>query len=216
MDGDDERRGGPSVHAAFAREHKSAGTRRELGRCWRRTWRRALRGSSRRARRFDPQRLREGLLAFGRMHGEVVYGQQLDLLHHEDVTRMHELKTGSYTVRGPLRARRLARRRERRATARARALRRAARPGVPAARRLARRVRRSGADRQAGRQRPPRGQAFIAGGRSARGILPISAIARRSTGRSAIRTPAMTRSRARSNCWSVRARASASRRGCAR
>ena len=37
------------------------------------------------------------------MHGEVVYGQQLDLQHHDDVARMHQLKTGSYTVRGPLR-----------------------------------------------------------------------------------------------------------------
>jgi geranylgeranyl diphosphate synthase type I len=36
------------------------------------------------------------------MHFEVVCGQQLDLLGHEAVTLVHHLKTGSYTVRGPV------------------------------------------------------------------------------------------------------------------
>jgi geranylgeranyl diphosphate synthase, type I len=36
------------------------------------------------------------------MHFEVVCGQQLDLLGHENVSLVHDLKTGSYTVRGPL------------------------------------------------------------------------------------------------------------------
>jgi geranylgeranyl diphosphate synthase type I len=50
---------------------------------------------------FSAPRLREGLTAFGRMHFEVVCGQQLDLLEHDDVALVHQLKTGSYTVRGP-------------------------------------------------------------------------------------------------------------------
>jgi geranylgeranyl diphosphate synthase type I len=33
----------------------------------------------------------------------VVFGQQLDLVGHPDIARVHRLKTGSYTVRGPLR-----------------------------------------------------------------------------------------------------------------
>jgi geranylgeranyl diphosphate synthase type I len=52
---------------------------------------------------FPEARLREALAAFGQMHFEVVCGQQLDLLGHPDVALVHNLKTGSYTVRGPLR-----------------------------------------------------------------------------------------------------------------
>ena len=34
---------------------------------------------------------------------EVFFGQHLDLVAHRNVERMYDLKTGSYTVRGPLR-----------------------------------------------------------------------------------------------------------------
>jgi geranylgeranyl diphosphate synthase type I len=102
MDGDEERRGGPAVHVAFAREHGNAALGASLAMLASdlaagMAWELAV-GAP-----FAPEHLRDGLLEFGRMHSEVVYGQQLDLLHHEDVTRMHELKTGSYTVCGPLR-----------------------------------------------------------------------------------------------------------------
>jgi len=50
----------------------------------------------------DPDR-RAALTAVAlRMHEEVIVGQQLDVLAVEDVTRMQQLKTGSYTLRGPL------------------------------------------------------------------------------------------------------------------
>jgi geranylgeranyl diphosphate synthase type I len=52
--------------------------------------------------RFPSGRTREALHAFGSMHMEVVFGQQLDLLAHEDVTLTQHLKTGSYTMRGPM------------------------------------------------------------------------------------------------------------------
>ncbi len=39
---------------------------------------------------------------FIRMHREVVVGQELDLRASGDVARMHALKTGSYTIEGPL------------------------------------------------------------------------------------------------------------------
>ncbi len=102
MDHDEERRGGPAVHAALRDAHDGdvhlgnslailAGnlasacaweliTRVDLGR---ETGRRVI----------D---------VFLRMHQEVVYGQQLDLLESLDVSLMQQLKTGSYTVRGPL------------------------------------------------------------------------------------------------------------------
>lgn len=52
---------------------------------------------------FPNGRRAEALSAFQDMHLEVVFGQQLDLLAHEDVTLTQHLKTGSYTMRGPMR-----------------------------------------------------------------------------------------------------------------
>ncbi|MCA9610425.1 MAG: polyprenyl synthetase family protein [Myxococcales bacterium] len=102
MDRDDERRGGPSVHAALRAAH---GGEDHLGAslailagnlasaC---AWELMTRGEHSRA-------VERGLVEeFLRMHQEVVYGQQLDLLATSDVSLMQQLKTGSYTVRGPL------------------------------------------------------------------------------------------------------------------
>ncbi len=93
MDGDDERRGGPSAHAALRARFAPhladslAILAGNLACAW--SWR--LFGS-------DP-RVREVVL---RMHEEVLVGQALDLMAVEDVARMHRLKTGSYTLRGPM------------------------------------------------------------------------------------------------------------------
>ena len=102
MDGDEERRGGPSVHAALRDEH---GGDAHLGaslailagnlasaQAWE-LLSQAVRGEAERDRALE---------VFLRMHQEVVFGQQLDLLATEDVSLMQQLKTGSYTVRGPL------------------------------------------------------------------------------------------------------------------
>ncbi len=101
MDGDEQRRGGPAVHAALSRARADAqlgaslailasdlgcGLAFELIAC----------------APFPAARRREAIEAFGAMHFEVVCGQQLDLLGHADVALVHRLKTGSYTVRGPL------------------------------------------------------------------------------------------------------------------
>jgi len=102
MDGDEQRRGGPSVHAALARKRGQAQLgaslailAADLASGW--AWEQIS------AAPFPIARLREALAAFGQMHFEVVCGQQLDLLGHADVALVHDLKTGSYTVRGPLR-----------------------------------------------------------------------------------------------------------------
>jgi len=101
MDGDDERRGAPSVHAHFRDalndEHLGASLGvlagdLASGFAW------ELLGTS----PFPAGRAAEGHAAFAKLHQEVVFGQQLDLLKHEDVALVHQLKTGSYTVRGPL------------------------------------------------------------------------------------------------------------------
>ena len=93
MDGDDERRGGPSVHAALQPEHDPhtaaslAILAGNLACAW--SWR--LFGTD--------EAVTEVVL---RMHEEVLIGQQLDLLAVQDVSRMQQLKTGSYTLRGPM------------------------------------------------------------------------------------------------------------------
>lgn len=102
MDQDDERRGGPSVHVALARARGDARLGASLAilagdiACsigW------ELLASA----PFPAHRLREALALYSAMHFDVVCGQQLDLLGHADVALTHKLKTGSYTVRGPLR-----------------------------------------------------------------------------------------------------------------
>jgi geranylgeranyl diphosphate synthase type I len=103
MDGDLTRRGGPSVHAALTtkfgtaqRGSSSAILASDL------TWSlsvETLLG----IQRISPDKRIEVLSTFLRIHEDVVFGQQLDLLGmSEDVEAMHDLKTGSYTIRGPL------------------------------------------------------------------------------------------------------------------
>jgi geranylgeranyl diphosphate synthase, type I len=101
MDDDEERRGGPATHVAFLREVGDAKLAASLA---------ILAGDIAagfafellHSTRFPPRRAAAALQAFTTMHFEVVCGQQLDLLGHEAVTLTHHLKTGSYTVRGPV------------------------------------------------------------------------------------------------------------------
>lgn len=101
MDGDLERRGGPSVHAKLAADHGDQHVGASLamlaadfasGFAWELLARAP----------FPVGRLRQGMATYSRMHFEVICGQQLDLLEHPDVRLVHDLKSGSYTVRGPL------------------------------------------------------------------------------------------------------------------
>ncbi|HEY4120858.1 MAG TPA: polyprenyl synthetase family protein, partial [Byssovorax sp.] len=102
MDGDLLRRGGPSAHAALAKVHgdvklgeASAVLASDL------TWGLAV-GCLSGCKAPLPRKI-EALDVFLRVHRDVVFGQQLDLLGRaEDVEAMHTLKTGSYTVKGPL------------------------------------------------------------------------------------------------------------------
>ncbi|MCB9666578.1 MAG: polyprenyl synthetase family protein [Myxococcales bacterium] len=101
MDQDNERRGGRSVHAHFAdlTENNHLGASLAV-----------LAGDLASAFAWevmseclhhDP--LQPELLSqFARMHQEVVMGQHQDIGKSDDVYRMYDLKTGSYTVRGPL------------------------------------------------------------------------------------------------------------------
>ncbi|MFO0758227.1 MAG: polyprenyl synthetase family protein [Byssovorax sp.] len=101
MDGDNTRRGGPSVHAALASalgDHLGAGSAMLSSDL---TFGMAFHVLTH--IEAPASALVETIRAFAKMNEDVVIGQQIDLLGHaEDVEAMHDLKTGSYTVRGPL------------------------------------------------------------------------------------------------------------------
>ncbi|MBK8171437.1 MAG: polyprenyl synthetase family protein [Sandaracinaceae bacterium] len=101
MDEDSERRGGPTVHVALAREVGNAHLGNSLA---------ILAGDLASTYAWDllvqgaraAGRLDETIDAFRQMQEEVVLGQELDIRASLAVERMQDLKTGSYTVRGPL------------------------------------------------------------------------------------------------------------------
>lgn len=102
MDRDPVRRGGPAVHALLAKQYRSdwlgqsaAILAGDLGV--------ALATEALSRVEVPPTRMPSLLAAFASMQADAVAGQQLDLLGSiDDVERTYELKTGSYTVRGPL------------------------------------------------------------------------------------------------------------------
>ena len=103
MDGDRVRRGGPSVHVALAQrfrsEHKGNASAILAG-----DYAVALACDALARVQTDPRRLRGAFAAFAEMQLGAVAGQQLDMVGRgRDVELGYALKTGSYTVEGPLR-----------------------------------------------------------------------------------------------------------------
>jgi geranylgeranyl diphosphate synthase, type I len=102
MDRDDTRRGGPSVHAALAARlgdvHLGAASALLASDL---AWNLAFEVLA--SIELPPQRVVAAIGLFTRIHQDVIVGQEIDLIGRaEDVEAMHALKTGSYTVRGPL------------------------------------------------------------------------------------------------------------------
>jgi geranylgeranyl diphosphate synthase type I len=102
MDRDDVRRGGPAVHAMMARHHGSRAAGDAAG---------VLAGDFAAALALETllcadaqaDRVVEATRIFARIQQDAVCGQEIDLGGNaSDVEIMHDLKTGSYTVRGPL------------------------------------------------------------------------------------------------------------------
>ena len=103
MDDDDVRRGGPTVHRMLAGPGDGEGAR-QRGRdlailagdlaC---VAARMMLEDSGAPRIGDAQRV------LATMEWEVIHGQLLDVTGSPDVATMHDLKTGSYTTRGPVR-----------------------------------------------------------------------------------------------------------------
>ena len=103
MDDDSIRRGGPSVHASLGKQYRS----RDRG-----AWSAILAGdlavamaTEALARTDIPaSRMPRVFACFAQMQGDAVIGQQLDVTGRaRSVEDVYALKTGSYTVRGPLR-----------------------------------------------------------------------------------------------------------------
>jgi geranylgeranyl diphosphate synthase type I len=101
MDQDDERRGGPALHRLFADrtgdEHLGASLAILAGDLGNGFAIELVAGSP-----MAPERRAQALEVFWEMQQDVVWGQGLDLLAYPDVALIQRLKTGSYSVRGPL------------------------------------------------------------------------------------------------------------------
>ncbi len=107
MDGDVERRGGPSAHVALARKlgkgplapERAGAVGALLGSDL--VW--GLSVAALAAAKVDATLRVRAIDELLRIHEDVVAGQVIDTLaKNADVELLHDLKTGSYTVRGPL------------------------------------------------------------------------------------------------------------------
>jgi geranylgeranyl diphosphate synthase type I len=102
MDGDLTRRGGPSVHASLAgslgNAHLGASSAMLASDLTCNLAVAVVAGID-----LPAPRVLATLRLLTRIHEDVILGQQIDMMGRaEDVEAMHALKTGSYTVRGPL------------------------------------------------------------------------------------------------------------------
>ncbi len=103
MDGDLVRRGGPAVHAHLAKrfrsEHKGHASGILAG-----DYASAVALEALSQVEMKPGNALPALACFAEMQLDAIAGQQLDLIGGDyDVELAYQLKTGSYTVRGPLR-----------------------------------------------------------------------------------------------------------------
>ena len=102
MDQDRMRRGGPAVHVLLTKRYRSthlgqasAVLAGDLGV--------ALATEALARVEVPPERVPQLFSVFAQMQSDAIAGQELDVLGREaDVERVYTLKTGSYTVRGPL------------------------------------------------------------------------------------------------------------------
>ncbi len=101
MDGDTVRRGGPTVHVslakAFGNDHLGASVAILAGDMGCAIAQELVVNAP-----LPSGRLRAVMSALILMQREVVLGQTLDVLGARDIDAVHDLKTGSYTVRGPI------------------------------------------------------------------------------------------------------------------
>ncbi|MCS6797533.1 MAG: polyprenyl synthetase family protein [Myxococcota bacterium] len=102
MDQDEQRRGGPSVLGRLRRMHPDDAHLAASLTVLAGDLAAAFSGQLLARAPFPPARLHEAYEVFWQMQLEVFYGQHLDLVGSDDLDRKYDLKTASYTVRGPV------------------------------------------------------------------------------------------------------------------
>ncbi len=102
MDRDDVRRGGPAVHAMLAR-HYGSRTMGDAAALLAGDYAAAMALEALASIRASGDRVARAATLFAQIQQDAIRGQQIDLAGKaENIEVMHDLKTGSYTVRGPM------------------------------------------------------------------------------------------------------------------
>jgi geranylgeranyl diphosphate synthase, type I len=102
MDQDDVRRGGPAVHAMLA-HHFGSRTLGDASSILAGDYASAMALEAMARVKADGQRIARATVLFAHIQQDAIRGQQIDLVGRpHSVEVMHDLKTGSYTVRGPM------------------------------------------------------------------------------------------------------------------
>lgn len=103
MDQDEVRRGGPTVHTHLAKRFRSE-QKGEHSAILAGDYAVAMATGALSRLEVAPERAQVLVRCFAEMQLDAVLGQQIDLMgNSKDIETMYALKTGSYTVRGPLR-----------------------------------------------------------------------------------------------------------------
>jgi len=102
MDRDDVRRGGPAVHALLA-HHFGSRTMGDAAALLAGDYASAMALESLASLKTAGDRVARATLFFAQIQQDAIRGQQIDLVGRpQNIEVMHDLKTGSYTVRGPM------------------------------------------------------------------------------------------------------------------
>jgi geranylgeranyl diphosphate synthase, type I len=102
MDRDDVRRGGPAVHALLA-HHFGSRTTGDAAALLAGDYASAIALEALAGVKAPGERVARATLLFAQIQQDAIRGQQIDLVGRpHSIELMHDLKTGSYTVRGPM------------------------------------------------------------------------------------------------------------------
>jgi geranylgeranyl diphosphate synthase type I len=102
MDRDDVRRGGPAVHAMLA-HHYGSRTMGDAAALLAGDYAAAIALEALCSVKASGERVARAAVLFAQIQQDAIRGQQIDLAGKSDnIEVMHDLKTGSYTVRGPM------------------------------------------------------------------------------------------------------------------
>ena len=102
MDRDDVRRGGPAVHALLA-HHFGSRTMGDASALLAGDYASAMALEALASLKTNGERVARATQLFAQIQQDAIRGQQIDMVGRpQNIEMMHDLKTGSYTVRGPM------------------------------------------------------------------------------------------------------------------